>query len=163
VALGVLEKNCTAQGFSRIASHVSTLSASVRLDDQSALSAALRVLAGSDDPRHRDLLKQYLLVSPIGVCWTSVPWALWPRDVDLFARSWTRYFSSVPAAMWRDTMIVQAFLSKSDALVCVRDVLQSATEEAWGHLRMELLKQIDRPWLKQAEREQLRMACGSAD
>jgi|GEM_PF-2170355 len=162
VAFSVLEKNCTAEGFSRIASYVSTLSASTGLDDQSALSAALRVLAGSDNPRHRDLLKRYLLVAPIGVYWTSVPWALWPRDMDMFARSWTRYFSSVPATTWRDTVIVQAFLSKSDAIVCVRDVLQSATEEAWGHLRMALLKQIDRPWLKESEREQLKLACGNA-
>lgn len=162
LAISSLEKTQDAKAFARIARHVLELKASTSFDSQSALGASLRVLAGSADPAHRRLLEEYLLEAPVGLYWTSVPWAVWPGDRDLFGRAWARYFSTVPVPNWRDTAIVQAFLSKPEALACVRDALRVTNGAAWTVLRAAIVSHSDAPWLSRDQCERVKLVCEDA-
>jgi hypothetical protein len=159
VALGALEQHCSPEGFALLAGRVASLMASTAIDDQSYLSDCLRVLAKSAEPAHRQCIEDYLLSSPIGPYWSAVPWALWPDSPELFGRSWARYFAAEPPSRWRSTVIVQAFLSRPEALLCVRNALRANDETAWMHLREALLRGIDSPWLSESERGRLKSVC----
>ncbi len=161
VALRALESLGTPAVWGEVASRASALGSPTRIEDDEALAGFVRVLAASPDAGHRQVVRRYLLESPFGAYWSVVPGALWPRDPELFACSWARFFTEVPAATWQDTAIVQAFFDRPEALVCVREALGGADGAAWRPLRDAVRAQLGATWLSEDARTRLREVCGA--
>lgn len=125
-------------------------------DEESHLADLMRVLGAAGGDALMAPVEAYLLERPIGPHWASVPWAIWPRRPELFARAWVRFFIDRDAGDWTHTLLIKSFLTEPDAVLAVREPLERASPRAWNALREALLRQAgDVGWLSRQQREAL--------
>lgn len=156
LALLALESEAEPRQCDVIAGHVARLlAASTGCAGEEAIAPLLRVLAARQANHYLPLVSRYLHEREICALWTSVAWGLWPAHPAEFAAAWARYFTSVPAVVWRGTAVVQAFVSRPAALEAVRRGVEERSAGAWADLRSALLEESRRPWVSPADRAAL--------
>ena len=156
VAAAALGKCAEAPQVAALCAHLSPLPGPVSLSDESRLVTLLCILGADPHQACSSPVEEFLLRRGITVYWSSVPWALWPHNAELFVRAWTRYFSTQPVATWSDTSIVQAFLSHPDALAELKKELAVTNSEAWEALSSSLHQELENAsWLPKDTRVQL--------
>jgi hypothetical protein len=154
-ALHLLEDQAQERHTAAIAEHVAPLPPPGSHQAEERICNLMRVLASDRSCAFRDLVEEYLLRRKIGPHWDRLPWALWPHDPNLFARAHKRYFIEVPAAEWKHTAIVGAFLHHADAIGLVRDQLLPRAEGAWSEFREAISAQLQAGfgWTSGVDRE----------
>ena len=156
VALFFLDSLTDAQYLRSLAEHLTPLPPNQPHEEESHLADLVRILAAADMPGVLTPVEQYLLDRPIGPLWATVPWALWPHQAELFARSWLRYLREIQPNDWGTAMIVRSFLTEPDAVRLVRTTVSQDYPDQWLSLREALLGEADQVrWLSDEQRDSL--------
>jgi hypothetical protein len=125
-------------------------------EEESHLADLIRILAATGDRSMTPAVEDYLLQREPSSQWSTVPWALWPHNCELFARAWLRYFGERDPADWTGTFVVRSFLSEPAAIDVVKQQLSRAAPERWALLRKALLHQAgSASWLSVEDRAEL--------
>jgi hypothetical protein len=91
---------------------------------------------------------------------TSVAWALWPHHKERFARCHARYFIETPQPRWSGTAVIQAFLTRPQALGWLRNRLISEHPATWNAVRTEVLAACSGTWTDDEQANEIRRLCG---
>ena len=156
VALFLLDALTDADCLHELALRLCPLPGLQSPDEEAHLADLMRVLAAANDPDLLLPVTQYLLERPMSPEWTTVPWALWPHQKELFARAWQRYLRETQPADWHDGLIVKSFLAEPDAVRLVRSKVALEHPEHWDTLRAALIDVADQvSWLSREQRASL--------
>ncbi len=130
-------------------------------EEESYLADLIRLLAAANDELLVIPVRGYLLERRIDPHWSTVPWALWPHERELFARAWTRFFVETKPAEWAGSLVVRPFLGEADAIVLVGDRLGDTAPTRWNEFRDALTRQAGLAgWLTTEQRTALEQALG---
>lgn len=139
VALGALEELATPAVRRQIARAVETLP---RVHPPHHLgdyrTSLLRVLAADTSDEFLQPVDEYCQ-GEIGPAYTSVVWKLWPHHAGRFAKYHARYFAEQPWHEWAQSLVIQVFVDKPEALAAVRDVLVETKPDEWNSVRNAVL------------------------
>ena len=92
---------------------------------------------------------------------TSVAWALWPHHKERFATCHARYFIETPQSRWSGTAVIQAFVTRPQALECLRNRLVNKHPATWNAVRTEVLAACSGSWVDAEQANEIRRVCGS--
>jgi len=156
VALFLLDALTDAESLHELALKLSPLPELQNPDEEAHLADLMRVLAAAGGPGLLRPVTEYLLDRSMSPEWTTVPWALWPHQKELFARAWQRYLRETQPADWNDGSIVKSFLAEPDAVRIVRSKVAPEHPEHWDTLRAALIDVADQVgWLSREQRASL--------
>jgi hypothetical protein len=156
VALFLLDALTDPEGLRELAGRLSPLPDLQSADEEAHLADLMRVLAAAGDSGLLPPVAEYLLERPMSPEWTTVPWALWPHQKELFALAWQRYLRETQPADWTDALIVESFLAEPDAVRILRSKVASEHPEHWDVLRNALIDEADQVgWLSREQRASL--------
>ena len=156
IVLFLLETVTDPAGLRELAARLSPLPGLQSSDEEAHLADLMRLLAATGDPTLLPPVREYLLERSMSRDWATVPWALWPHQKELFARSWQRYLRETQPHDWSGTAVVESFLAEPDAVRIVRRQVAGADPEHWDVLRAALIDEAAHVgWLSREQRASL--------
>ena len=156
IALFLLDALTDPEGLQELATHLLPLPDLQSSDEEAHLADLMRLLAAADDPTVLPPVREYLLERGISPEWTTVPWALWPHQKDLFAQAWQRYLREKQPGDWNCSAMVKSFLAEPDAVRIVRSKVAHEHPEHWDVLRAALIDEAEHVgWLSREQRASL--------
>ena len=131
VALFLLERLTNRATLEKLHERLRPLPGLQTDEEESHLADLIRILAATGDRSMTPAVEDYLLQREPSSQWSTVPWALWPHNRELFARAWLRYFGEREPAEWTGTLVIRSFLSEPAAIDVVKQQLSGAAPERW--------------------------------
>lgn len=137
-----------------IARHLSPLPERQSDEEEAHLADLIRILAATNLEQLGNEVSSYLTEREIGPYWSSVPWALWPHQPELFANAWARFLEQQQPECFDDLLVVRSFLGEPQAIPVVRRKLP---RKLWRPFREALRREesVVR-WLSDEQRTELR-------